>query len=123
MVLKLGPVIIGIILVIGLEFIMSSNIIGLIVIGFLVGYMASDGEVIGLINSVIVGTVGSIAITLIHAFMNSYAHFQSFIIYELTSLTLMAALTLLLYQLAHYCIIMGIAGAIGGALNKGNKYH
>ena len=123
MVLKLGPMIIGIVLVVTLQLYMPSySIIGLIGIGFLVGYMAGDGWISGLVNSVIVGTIGSIAVTLISIFINnSFTFFQSFIMYELNTMTLMVALTALFYQLAYFCIVMGISGAIGGILNNGGS--
>jgi len=118
MVLKLGPIIIGIALIILIKFITSYEIIGLIGVGFLVGYMTGGGAMTGLINSVIVGTMGSIFETIILIFMNSSVNPYSFIINELTSLTLMVALTTLVYSLMYFCIVMGIAGAIGGALNN-----
>ena len=117
-VLKVGPIIIGIILIILLNFITSYSIICLIGVGFLVGYMAGGGAIIGLINSAIVGTIGSIVETLIFTVMNSHVNIYSFIINELANLTLMATLTILTSSLAYFCVVMGIAGAIGGALSS-----
>ena len=121
MILKWGPIIIGIILILLVRMLITPyDIIGLIAVGFVVGYMVNAGAISGLVNSVIAGTIESIIGTLIFTFMNSYTNFQSFIINELTSLTLLTASTALLYQLAFFCIIMGISGGIGGSLNKSN---
>ncbi|MDR2966888.1 MAG: DUF5518 domain-containing protein [Methanobacteriaceae archaeon] len=119
MILKWGPIIIGIVLILLVKMLMAPyDIIGLIAVGFVIGYMVNDGAISGLVNSAIAGTIEAIIGTLIYAFINSYTSFQSFIMHELTNLSLLTALTALLYQLAFFCIIMGISGAIGGSLNK-----
>jgi hypothetical protein len=115
MVLKIGTIGIGVILILLLNFFMPSlDQIGLIGIGFLVGYIEGNGAMSGLINSVIVGIIGNLVKTIIFVFMSSYATIHLFIMEQLTTITLMAALE----ALVPFYILMGIAGAIGGALNN-----
>ncbi|MCL2156717.1 MAG: DUF5518 domain-containing protein [Methanobrevibacter sp.] len=120
MIVKFGPIIIGIILALLVKMLMAPfDLIGLIVVGLVVGYMVADGAVSGLVNSVIVGIIEGIVGVLIYAFTNSYTSVQSFIIYELSAYTPMTDLNVIIYYLIYLCVIMGISGAIGGVLNKG----
>lgn len=122
MVLKWGPIITGIILVILVKMLMPPyDTIGLIAVGFVVGYMVGAGAMSGLVNSVIVGAIGVIVGTLISSFINSSMDLQSFILYKINALTVMDASTALLFYLGYFSIVMGITGAIGGSVNKGKK--
>jgi len=115
---NLGPVVIGIVMIMVVKIFMPHNlIIGLIGIGFLVGYMVGDGPIMGLIASVLVGTVECVIGTFISVFTD-YAGFQSFVIFDPFNFTLTADLTGFLFYLIYLCIVMGLSGAIGGFLNK-----
>jgi len=118
--LKLEPIISGIVLAMLIKMLTTPfDIIGLVAVGFVVGYMVNSGPISGLVNSVIVGTTVGAIQTILSTFINSNASFQSFISYGFAGLA-PTNFSALIYYLIYFCIIMGISGAIGGTLNKNN---
>ena len=119
MIVKFGPVAIGIVLIILVKMLMAPfDIIGLVAVGFVVGYMVAAGLFSGMVNSVIVGVFEGIIGVFISLFTNSYNSFLSSVFYELTSFTSVMDLNSLIFYLIHLCLIMGISGAIGGFLSR-----
>lgn len=122
--IKWVPIAIGVILFILVKiFLAPYELVGMLGVGFLVGYMANEGVGGGLVNSVITGIVGSIVETFTSSFLNSSYGMENILISNtlgVTEMTIMGGIISLVTYLVYYVLIMGITGAIGGALNSGH---
>lgn len=116
---KWKTVFIGFILaVIVKAFFAPYEFVGLMLIGFIVGYLAKSGILGGLWNAAVAGALGTIisaimfvlAATVGGAFFGPSAGLSGF------TLSGISSLFIVLNDLIYYAIVMGIMGAIGGAI-------
>ena len=109
-----GAVLIGFILTIVVKlFFAPYEFVGLLIIGFITGYLAHSGALGGLWNAALAGSLGTIISALLFiggSFAGLFGGLTGFTISGITSL--FAVIESLIY----YAIVMGITGAIGGAL-------
>ncbi len=116
---KWRAVIIGFILsVIVQSFFAHYEFIGLLIIGFITGYIAHDGALGGLWNAALAGALGTIVCAILFiltttiggSFMGAFGGLTGF-----TTSSIVSILAII-EELIYYAIVMGITGAIGGAI-------
>ena len=97
---------------------------GLMIVGFIVGYIAKDGILGGLWNAALAGALGTIIMSVLFillitiggtAFMGVLGGLMGF------TFTGIGSLVYVLYKIIYYAIVMGITGALGGAIAGKNK--
>ena len=120
----MGAVFIGFILAIMVKaFFAPYEFIGLLIVGFITGYIAHSGALGGLWNAALAGAfgtiVGAILFILIATFGGSFAG----IFGGLTGFTIsgFASIITIIESLIYYAIVMGITGAFGGAIASKNN--
>ena len=94
---------------------------GLLIVGFIVGYIAHEGILGGMWNAALAGAFGTIvsaALFIILVTIGGTALMG--ILGGLTGFTVsgIASLFEVAYQIIKYMIVMGITGAVGGALSE-----
>lgn len=119
---KWGVVFIGFILsVIVKTFFGLYEFPGLLIVGFLVGIMAHDGVLGGLWNAALAGAFGNIVCAIIFiiiatigggALMGIFGGLVGFTVSGVASLADVVG------NIIYYIIVMGIAGAVGGAISS-----
>ena len=94
---------------------------GLLIVGFIVGYMAHEGILGGMWNAALAGAFGTIVASLLFvllvtiggtALMGPLGGLTGFTISGISSLFV------IIYNIIKYMIVMGITGAAGGALSN-----
>ena len=94
---------------------------GLLIVGFIVGYIAHDGILGGMWNAALAGAFGTIVSSILFiilvtvggtALMGPLGGLTGFTVSGIGSLFA------ILYNIIKYMIIMGITGALGGALSQ-----
>lgn len=91
----------------------SASILGLIVAGFVVGYAVKEGAFGGLWNATVAGALGGIISALLIFFgMTMVAGLPGFFVGGLVGSVMV------LYYLVANVVIMGVFGAIGGAISS-----
>ena len=94
---------------------------GLLIVGFIVGYMAHEGILGGMWNAALAGAFGTIVASLLFvllvtvggtALMGPLGGLTGFTISWISSFFI------IVYNIIKYMIVMGITGALGGALTK-----
>ena len=94
---------------------------GLLIVGFIVGYIAHEGILGGMWNAALAGAFGSIVATFLFillvtiggtALMGPLGGLTGFTVSGISSLFI------IIYNIIKYMIVMGITGAAGGALSK-----
>ena len=94
---------------------------GLLIVGFIVGYMAHEGILGGMWNAALAGAFGTIVASLLFvllvtiggtALMGPLGGLTGFTISGISSFFV------IVYNIIKYMIVMGITGAAGGALSK-----
>lgn len=117
---KWSAVIIGFILCMIIKmFFGTYEFIGLIIVGLLVGYIAKEGILGGLWNAALAGAFGTILASIIFIIMvTSGATFLTGIFGGLVGFTVsgLSSIVAIVYEIIKYILIMGIAGAVGGAI-------
>lgn len=97
---------------------------GLMIVGFIVGYIAKDGILGGLWNAALAGALGTIIMSVLFillitiggtAFMGVLGGLMGF------TFTGIGSLVYVLYKIIYYAIVMGITGALGGAIAGKDK--
>ena len=114
-------VIIGFILaVIVKSFFASYEFIGLLIVGFITGYIAHDGALGGLWNAAVAGALGTIVGAVLFILVATFGGSLFGLFGGLTGFTLsgVSSIFLIIGDLIYYAIVMGITGAIGGALSS-----
>jgi hypothetical protein len=86
----------------------SMELLGLLIVGFLVGFLAKGGPLSGMLNAAIAGALGVIILGIFLIIFGAF-----FGLVGLIFLSIPGFIAIILY-LIYYGIIMGIAGAIGG---------
>ena len=118
---KWTPVIIGFILAMIVKlFFAQYEFVGLLIVGFIVGYIAHDGAFGGMWHAAVAGALGTIVAAVLFvlvatfggAFLGLFGGLAGFTISGLASIFVVAG------YLIYYAIVMGITGAIGGAISS-----
>lgn len=119
---KWSAVIIGFILAMIVKtFFGSYEWIGLIIVGFIVGYIAKSGTLGGLWNAALAGAFGTIVGSIIFILIaTTGGTFLGGIFGGITGFTIsgFSSLIAVIYEIIKYVLIMGIAGAVGGTISK-----
>lgn len=114
-----GPVIIGFILAViikSLELSIAYETIGLLIIGFIVGYLAHEGAWGGLVNAAVAGSLGTIIAAILLTVLGLFGGIAGFVIFGT------AGLIAVIVNLIYYAILMGITGAVGGSVAGDRRY-
>lgn len=116
---KWKAVIIGFILAIIVKsFFAQHEFIGLMIVGFITGYIAHDGTLSGMWNASVAGALGTIVCAILFVLVATFGGSLFGIFGGLTGFTVsgVASITIIIGYLIYYAIVMGITGAIGGAI-------
>jgi len=114
-----GPVLIGFILAVivkSLSLPWTNETIGLLIVGFIVGYLAKEGAWGGLVNAAVAGSLGTIIAAILFTMLGLFGGIVGFAIFGF------AGLIAIIVNLIYYAIIMGITGAIGGSIAGDRTY-
>lgn len=118
---KWSAVIIGFILTVFVKaFFAHYEFIGLLIIGFIVGYIAHSGALGGLWNAAVAGAFGTIVASILFIILVTVGGSATGILGGLTGFTVSGVTSLLqiVQDLIYYAIVMGITGAIGGVISS-----
>ncbi|MBE6497754.1 MAG: hypothetical protein E7Z81_05705 [Methanobrevibacter sp.] len=121
---KWSAVITGFILaVIVQSFFARYEFIGLLIVGFITGYIAHSGILGGLWNAAVAGAFGTIVCAILFIIIATFGGSLFGIFGGLTGFTLsgISSIVAIISKLIHYAIVMGITGAIGGAIASKNE--
>ena len=116
-----GAVLIGFILTIVVKlFFAPYEFAGLLIVGFITGYIAHDGALGGLWNAAVAGALGTIVSAVFFILAITFGGSLYGIFGGLTGFTVsgISSVFIIIGDLIYYAIVMGITGAIGGALSS-----
>ena len=116
---KWSAVIVGFILaVIVKSFFAPYEFIGLLIVGFITGYIAHDGMFGGLWNAAVAGALGTIICAILFILAATFGGSIAGIFGGLAGFTIsgVASIIAIIENLIYYAIVMGITGAFGGLL-------
>ncbi|WP_407392710.1 DUF5518 domain-containing protein [Methanobrevibacter sp.] len=116
---KWSAVITGFILaVIVKSFFAQYEFIGLLIVGFITGYIAHEGALGGLWNAALAGALGTIISAILFVLVATLGGSVMGIFGGLTGFTFsgITSITVIIGDLIYYAIVMGITGAVGGAI-------
>lgn len=114
-------VIIGFILAVFVKaFFGHYEFIGLLIVGFIVGYIAHSRALGGLWNAAVAGAFGTIVSAILFVILVTVGSSLTGVLGGLTGFTIsgIASLFEVLMELIYYAIVMGITGAVGGAISS-----
>lgn len=118
---KWSVVVIGFILTIFVQaFFSRYEFIGMLIVGFIVGYMAHSGVFGGLWNAAVAGAFGTIVTAVIFIILATVGGgLLKGVFGGLSGFTISGAASLIavVQELIYYAIVMGITGAVGGAIS------
>ena len=117
-------VIIGFILAVMVKsFFPHYEFIGLLIVGFITGYIAHSGALGGLWNSAVAGALGTIVSAVLFILAATLGGSLFGIFGGITGFTLsgISGITVVIGELVYYAIVMGITGAVGGAIASKNE--
>ena len=112
-------VIIGFILAVIVEsFFAHYEFLGLLIVGFITGYIAHDGAFGGLWNAAVAGAFGTIVCAILFILVATLGGGLLGIFGGITGFTIsgVASIIEIIKELIYYAIVMGITGAFGGAI-------
>lgn len=118
---KWSAVIIGFILAMFVQlFFGRYEFIGLLIVGFIVGYIAHSGAVGGLWNAAVAGAFGTIVSAVLFIILVTVGSSATGILGGLTGFTVSGITSLIevAKEIIYYAIVMGITGAVGGAISS-----
>lgn len=118
---KWSAVFVGFLLSVGVRLFFSQHeFIGLLIVGFITGYIAHSGIVGGLWNAAVAGSLGTIIASVLFIIISTVGGGLIGIFGGLTGFTIsgVASLVAVIESIIYYAIIMGITGAVGGALSS-----
>lgn len=121
---KWKAVIIGFLLAVMVKsFFSHYEFIGLLIVGFITGYIAHSGALGGLWNAAVAGALGTIVAAVLFILAATLGGSLFGIFGGLTGFTItgISSLTAVISELIYYAIVMGITGAVGGAIASKNK--
>ena len=116
---KWNAVIIGFILaVIVKSFFAQYEFVGLLIVGFITGYIAHEGTIGGMWNAAVAGALGTIVCAILFVIIATLGGSLFGIFGGLTGFTLsgITSITVIIGYLIYYAIVMGITGAFGGLM-------
>jgi hypothetical protein len=116
---KWKAVIIGFILtVIVQSFFAHYEFVGLLIAGFITGYIAHSGVLGGLWNAAVAGAFGTILCAIIFILIVTFGGSLTGIFGGLTGFTVSGIISIIeiIKEIIYYAIVMGITGAVGGAI-------
>lgn len=116
---KWSAVIVGFILaVIVKSYFAQYEFIGLLIVGFITGYIAHEGALGGLWNAAVAGALGTIVSAILFILVATLGGSLLGIFGGLTGFTVsgIASIPIIIGYLIYYAIVMGITGAVGGAI-------
>ena len=98
----------------------KNEFIGLLIVGFIVGYMAHSGAFGGMWNAAVAGAFGTILCAVVFIITATVGGSMAGIAGGLTGFTVSGAVSLIdvAMELIYYAIVMGITGAFGGLLSS-----
>lgn len=118
---KWSAVFIGFILaVIVKSFFAQYEFIGLLIVGFITGYIAHSGVFGGLWNAAVAGALGTIICAILFIMVSTLGGSLFGIFGGLTGFTIsgIASIIAIIGYLIYYAIVMGITGAFGGFISS-----
>lgn len=121
---KWRAVIIGFILAVIVEsFFSHYEFVGLLIVGFITGYIARSGIFGGMWNAAVAGAFGTIVCAILFVLSATLGGSLFGIFGGLTGFTVsgISSLAVVISELIYYAIVMGITGAIGGAISSKNR--
>ena len=121
---KWKAVIIGFILaVIVQSYFASVEFIGLLIVGFITGFIANDGALGGLWNAAVAGALGTIIAAILFILLATFGGSLFGLFGGLTGFTIsgLSSLIAIIEELIYYALVMGITGAVGGAIASKNN--
>lgn len=97
--------------------------IGLLIVGFITGYIAHSGVLGGLWNAAVAGSLGTIITSILFIIIATVGGSLFGVFAGLTGFTIsgISSLIAIVGEIIYYAIVMGITGAIGGAIASKNK--
>ncbi len=116
---KWSAVFIGFILAVVVKsFFAQYEFIGLLIVGFITGYIAHSGALGGLWNAAVAGALGTIISAILFVLVATFGGSLFGIFGGLTGFTIsgIASIFTVIGYLIYYAIVMGITGAFGGAI-------
>jgi hypothetical protein len=116
---KWSAVFVGFILAVFVKsFFAQYEFVGLLIVGFITGYIAHDGALSGLWNAALAGALGTIITAILFILVATFGGSLLGAFGGLTGFTIsgIASLFTIIGYLIYYAIVMGITGAIGGAI-------
>jgi len=93
--------------------------IGLLIVGFIVGYLAHDGIIGGMWNAALAGAFGTIVTSILFIILVTFGGtLLKGVLGGIIGFTVsgMGSLIVIIHNIIKYAIIMGIAGVAGGAI-------
>lgn len=93
---------------------------GLLIIGFIVGVMAHEGTIGGMWNAALAGAFGSIVVAILYILAITFGGSLFGPLGGLIGFTVsgISSLVVVILNIIYYAIVMGIAGAVGGAISS-----
>lgn len=121
---KWRAVIIGFILAMIVEsFFSHYEFVGLLIVGFITGYIAKSGIFGGMWNAAVAGALGTIVSAILFVLSATLGGSLFGLFGGITGFTVsgISSLAVVISELIYYAIVMGITGAIGGAIASKNR--
>ena len=121
---KWRAVIIGFILAMIVEsFFSHYEFVGLLIVGFITGYIARSGIFGGMWNAALAGAFGTIVSAILFILSATLGGSLFGLFGGITGFTVtgLSSLGVIISELIYYAIVMGITGAIGGAISSKNR--
>ena len=118
---KWSAVITGFILAVCVKaFFSQYEFIGLLFVGFIVGYIAHDGALNGLWNAAIAGALGTIVAAILFTMVVTLGGSLTGLFGGLVGFTVsgITSLFIVIKEVIYYAVVMGITGAAGGLLSS-----
>ena len=116
---KWSAVFVGFILAVLVKsFFAPYEFIGLLIVGFITGYIAHSGALGGLWNAAVAGALGTIICAVLFILIATFGGSLVGIFGGLTGFTIsgFASIISIIESLVYYALVMGITGALGGAI-------
>lgn len=116
---KWSAVIIGFLLAVAVKsFFAQYEFVGLLIVGFITGYISHEGILGGMWNAAVAGALGTIVCAILFVIIATFGGSLFGIFGGLTGFTLsgLTSVTIIIGYLIYYAIVMGITGAVGGAI-------
>ena len=90
----------------------------MLIVGFITGYLAREGTMGGLWNASVAGALGTIIGAFLFILVATFGGSFLGLFGGLTGFTFsgLASLSAIIMDLIYYAIVMGITGAVGGAI-------